>query len=175
MATYSSILAWRIAWTEEPGGLQFMELQRARHDWATNTATARCKTTVSENWPQREILLCLSAFPKVPSKHIALHSPHKRKGFFSFEFWGAWRSWSQSIFPTAKAFLNKIFPILSPDLFFTHYSWAKIWMQGSLNFPVYSGVGIVANIYFCVECWDAQVCFLLEIKLEVMLLITRSD
>ena len=32
MATQSSILAWRIPWTEEPGGLQFMGLQRVRHD-----------------------------------------------------------------------------------------------------------------------------------------------
>ena len=32
MATRSSILAWRIPWTEEPGGLQSMELQRIRHD-----------------------------------------------------------------------------------------------------------------------------------------------
>ena len=32
MATHSSILAWRIPWTEEPGGLQFMGLQRVRHD-----------------------------------------------------------------------------------------------------------------------------------------------
>ena len=32
MATHSSILAWRIPWTEEPGGLQFMWLQRVRHD-----------------------------------------------------------------------------------------------------------------------------------------------
>ena len=35
MATYSSILAWRIPWTEEPGGLQFMESQRVRHNTAT--------------------------------------------------------------------------------------------------------------------------------------------
>ena len=34
MATHPSILAWRIPWTEEPGGLQSMELQRVRHDWA---------------------------------------------------------------------------------------------------------------------------------------------
>ena len=34
MATHSSILAWRIPWTEEPGGLQFMGLQRVRHDWS---------------------------------------------------------------------------------------------------------------------------------------------
>jgi len=30
--TLSNILAWRIPWTEEPGGLQSMESQRVRHD-----------------------------------------------------------------------------------------------------------------------------------------------
>ena len=32
IATHPCILAWRIPWTEEPGGLQFMGLQRVRHD-----------------------------------------------------------------------------------------------------------------------------------------------
>ena len=32
MATHSSMLAWRIPWTEEPGRLQSMGLQRAGHD-----------------------------------------------------------------------------------------------------------------------------------------------
>ena len=32
MATHSSILSWRIPWTEEPGGLQPMRSQRVRHD-----------------------------------------------------------------------------------------------------------------------------------------------
>ena len=32
MATYSSIIAWRIPWTEEPGELQSMGLQRVGHD-----------------------------------------------------------------------------------------------------------------------------------------------
>ena len=32
MANHSSILAWRIPWTEEPGGLQSMESQRVGHD-----------------------------------------------------------------------------------------------------------------------------------------------
>ena len=32
MAPHSSILAWRIPWTEEPGGLQSVGLQRVRHD-----------------------------------------------------------------------------------------------------------------------------------------------
>ena len=39
MDTYFSILAWKILWTEEPGGLQLMGLQRVSHDWATNTFT----------------------------------------------------------------------------------------------------------------------------------------
>ena len=37
MTTHSSILAWRIPWTVEPGELQSMGLQRVRHDLATNT------------------------------------------------------------------------------------------------------------------------------------------
>ena len=36
MEIYSAILAWRIPWTEKPGGLQFVGLQRATHDWVTN-------------------------------------------------------------------------------------------------------------------------------------------
>ena len=35
MATHSSILAWKIPWTEEPGGLQSMVSQRVRHALAT--------------------------------------------------------------------------------------------------------------------------------------------
>ena len=37
MATHSSILAWRIPWTEESGGLQSMGSQRDRHSWVTDT------------------------------------------------------------------------------------------------------------------------------------------
>ena len=37
MATHSSILAWRIPWTEEPGELKSMGSQRVRHDCVTNT------------------------------------------------------------------------------------------------------------------------------------------
>ena len=39
MATHSSILAWRIPWTEEPGGLQSIGSERVRHDQETNTHT----------------------------------------------------------------------------------------------------------------------------------------
>ena len=36
MATHSSILAWKIPWMEEPGGLQSTGSQRVGHDWATS-------------------------------------------------------------------------------------------------------------------------------------------
>ena len=45
IGTHSSILAWRIPWTEEPGRLQSMGSQRIGHDWSTNTCTSlsKCK------------------------------------------------------------------------------------------------------------------------------------
>ena len=39
MATHSSILTWRIPWSEEPGGLQSMGSQRVKHDWSNLTST----------------------------------------------------------------------------------------------------------------------------------------
>ena len=40
MAAHSSILAWRILWTEEPGGLPSMGSQRVGHDWSDLAAAA---------------------------------------------------------------------------------------------------------------------------------------
>ena len=40
MAAHSSVLAWRIPWTEEPGGLQSMGSQIVEHDLAMNTLTS---------------------------------------------------------------------------------------------------------------------------------------
>ena len=37
IVSHSSILSWRIPWTEKPDRLQSMGLRRIRHDWATNT------------------------------------------------------------------------------------------------------------------------------------------
>ena len=50
MATHASILAWRIPWTEEPGGLQSMESQRVRHDSETEHAHTHRKT-FSDDFP----------------------------------------------------------------------------------------------------------------------------
>ena len=48
IATCSSILAWRIPWTEEPGGLQFIGLQRVGHLLACMRArTVACQSPLS--------------------------------------------------------------------------------------------------------------------------------
>ena len=46
MDRHSSILAWRISWIEEPGGLKFIRSQRVGHNYATNTFTFMC---ISDN------------------------------------------------------------------------------------------------------------------------------
>ena len=55
MTALSSILVWRIPWTEEPGVLQSMGLKRVRHDWATNTqSNSVCFCSV----PKSRLNLC---------------------------------------------------------------------------------------------------------------------
>ena len=53
MATHSSTLAWRIPWTQEPDGLQFMGLQRVRHNRATNTHITTGKSSNLTNQDQQ--------------------------------------------------------------------------------------------------------------------------
>ena len=48
MAPHSSILAWRIPWTEEPGGLQSMESQRVGHDCATDSLSLPTTTYMTQ-------------------------------------------------------------------------------------------------------------------------------
>ena len=48
----SSILAWRITWTEEPGGLQSVGLQRVGHDWATKRTHIQAAFTVLVQWEE---------------------------------------------------------------------------------------------------------------------------
>ena len=83
MATHSSILAWRIPRTEEPGGLQSMESQRVGHDWATNTFTLipfRIKFTFlllackPRNPQFLAFIVSLGSFPTWPCKHPILFS-----------------------------------------------------------------------------------------------------
>ena len=66
MATHSSIHAWKIPWTEEPGGLQCMGSQRVGHNWATSLffiTGSLCLLIIS--------LTCLIAFSFFVFVHVA--------------------------------------------------------------------------------------------------------
>ena len=53
IATHSSILAWRISWTEEPGELQPMGSQRVRRSWVTKQQQQHVELKVSALWSLR--------------------------------------------------------------------------------------------------------------------------
>ena len=55
MATHSSILAWRIPWTEKPGRLQSTGLQRVGHDWATSLHFMGDMQGISQNPSPRTV------------------------------------------------------------------------------------------------------------------------
>ena len=77
MATHSSILAWRIPWTEESGGLQFIVLQRVGHNWSDSLHTQlSVELMPSPLW--RSILKChclSDAFP-CPLSKMTISHPH---------------------------------------------------------------------------------------------------
>ena len=56
-AIRSSILAWRIPWTEKPGRLQSVESQRVAHDWVTDTHTVLTRKCPSPSASTRSRLL----------------------------------------------------------------------------------------------------------------------
>ena len=91
MATHSSIFAWRIPWTEEPGRLQAMGLQKVEHDWAHTHARWLHRNRVMTPFVMLGqfcydiVLLCCSDIVKIQNR-IQLQAPSdvgdiRQKGF----------------------------------------------------------------------------------------------
>ena len=70
MVTHSSILAWRIPWTEEPGELQSMGSERVRHDWSTNTFSSQKAPCRSHPPPSGYIILSVVSFPSLDASSV---------------------------------------------------------------------------------------------------------
>ena len=68
MATHSSILDWKILWTDEPGGLQSTGSQRVRHKWACMHTI----TMVLKSRSRRQISRCQSAVLEGYNQHFWL-------------------------------------------------------------------------------------------------------
>ena len=68
MATHYSILAWRISWTEEPGGLQSLGMQRVGHDQCDLAFTQRMFYMHLKNFQARKLEWVAIPFPRGSSK-----------------------------------------------------------------------------------------------------------
>ena len=105
MATHSGILAWRIPWTEGPGRLQSMELQRVRHDQSQWTSIhaysfilrdwlARLrrlqKPRPAVSWLETQESRCFSPSLKVEKTYVELHSQAGSFLFLSLLFCSGW-------------------------------------------------------------------------------------
>ena len=136
MATYSSILAWRIPWTEEPGRLQSMGLQRVGHDWVTSFSLfTLALVTAGSQFQLRFIiysrdwglgLLQAAGVASLLSQHTDTHPPpeaempqltENKEGFEAafqeaedqlmvFRFWATW--WEPRKWPRL---LSLMFPV----------------------------------------------------------------
>ena len=67
MATHSSVLAWRIPGTGEPGGLSSMGSHRVRHDWSDLAAA------VAVEWSNKPWCMCLMEYYSVCTFHISVY------------------------------------------------------------------------------------------------------
>ena len=85
MATQSSILAWKIPWTEELGGPQFMVLQRVRHNWVTEHVWTPIPVRTIKQTPDQDqqslltwslswLPLCPRSIPPCPSLPLLQHT-----------------------------------------------------------------------------------------------------
>ena len=63
MATHSSILAWGISWTEEPGGLQSMGSQTGGHNWSDLAHSTFYCNTHKHTWLNNEIKVLIPTLP----------------------------------------------------------------------------------------------------------------
>ena len=82
MAMHSSTLAWRIPWTEEPGGLQSMGSHSIRHDWVTNTFIFTFTLLLVHDFKQKNRMILSKKEPKKQN-----HKTGKIRAFFSPESW----------------------------------------------------------------------------------------
>ena len=74
MATHSSILAWKIPWTEEPAGLQSMGSQTVRQDWVTHTYIhthmVKNDESMCSDWTQIPVWACNMTFSPQRSEFL---------------------------------------------------------------------------------------------------------
>ena len=123
MATHSSILAWRIPWTEEPGRIQFIGYQRVGHDWVTFSSSHvwMWELDYKENWAPKNWCFWTVVLEKT------LESPLDCKGFQPVHPKG-----NQSWVLIGRTDVEAETPILWPPDVKSWFIW-KTLMQGKIE------------------------------------------
>ena len=115
LATHSNILAWRIPWTEEPGGLQSIWWQRVRHDWVSKHTSLCIYDEDGTKWAPE-----------------TLQAGHLRSGQSCEGSWGDPRAWGcapgSSVLEVVwgwNAFLQAFVPVRLPHDLLGQLVWSK--------------------------------------------------
>ena len=148
MATHSSVLAWKIPWTEEPGGLQSMRSQRVGHNWA-HTHTHTHTHTHSLASVCHEIILFeqeLASFKKVFANNKIIDIMFRNK---------VWLNMSQFVYKsgmkcrdaaTGEPFSNLVFPLWQASPLSCKWFLSLVFSAASGEFPRYSRTWIQKGV-----------------------------
>ena len=154
MATHSSILAWRIPWTEEPGGLQPTGSQRVRHNWVTkpppHISKQWCHSQQETAALQRELVslrkLRKGRIPAIQQPSNCSHSPQ----WVPREL----RVWKHRIPPTQLRCISKECFQWAQTLPFSHHKKAldsftwDIWFSVTIIFWCPDYLSLVAKLLY---------------------------
>ena len=111
MATHSNILAWKMPWTAEPGGLQPLGSQKVGHDWVTNTKPSTQKLhefrTMSVSCDQASTENTVNDQGWIPERMLLRETAHIRIANTAL-LAGAYRPWMEG--SEMKLFLCRHLP-----------------------------------------------------------------
>ena len=118
IATHSSILVWRIPWTEEPGGLQSMRSQRVRHDLVIQQ-----QQRDTTEW----LIFSLSLFMDTESRFVVV------------------RGWKEGVTATVDELLlmeikflfegRKMSCVYTKTIYWYNIKWLKWWILSYMIYP----------------------------------------
>jgi len=153
MATLSSILAWEIPWTEEPGGLQSMELQRVRRDLATKQQHVLFYMWKNSSCPPD---LSKTLYERVNSRHMWGQLLMQEETYTTSS---SLRSWvPRSSFPALSS-LSRLAPSHFASFTFFFYFMTlqycigfAIYQNASMP-PLLSSAHILSHVRLCATPW----------------------
>ena len=125
MAIHSSILAWRIPWTEEPSRLQFIGSRRVRHNWASNIFTFMIHMKMYTFWEPDRLFKIMYYCIECSEKGKILATGLVR--------WKA-ATWTQALILLSHA----CFPVTIKKAF--HHTWEAIHQPAPPNFLFWMSV-----------------------------------